>query len=235
MFVARALPAAVAFLVSFSQLAAAQVPASEDPVPRYPGNYKVLVENDRVRVLDFRLRKGDTEEFHSHPAHVLYVLEPFTVRFKLPDGRIVIRQAKAGEVLFSEAVTHSPTNIGSTDAHGILVELKSPAAAEAMQQALTAVTLIRGKPGAEDEVKRELLSLTPPTRAEPGNLRYDLYQSVDQPGQFMRLEVWRNAEALELHKGTPYLRASFDRRKDQGWQTEITRWTRIPEDLQRKP
>ena len=230
MSVVRAVSAAVALLFSLSQAPAAQVQAGEDPVPRYPGNYTVLVENNRVRVLDFRLRRGDSEELHSHPAHVLYVLEPFKIRFRLPDGRTAMREAKAGDVLFSEAVTHSPTNVGDTDAHGILIELKTPTAAEALQQALTAVTFIRGKPGADDEVKRELLSLTAPTRAEPGNLRYDLYQSVDRPGQFMRLEVWRSAEALELHKGSPYLRASFDRRKDQGWQTEITRWTRVPDD-----
>ena len=235
MSVARALSAAVGMLLSFAQVLAAQVPDSADPVPRYPGNYKVLLENDRVRVLDFRLRRGDTEAFHSHPAHVLYVLEPFTIRFRLPGGRTAIREAKAGEVLFSDAVTHSPTNIGTTDAHGILVELKTAPAPEVMREALTAVTFIRGKPGAEDEVKRELLSLTPSTRAEPGNLRYDLFQSVDQPGQFMRLEVWRSAEALELHKGSPYLRASFERRKDQCWQTEITRWMRVPEDLRRGP
>ena len=230
MSVVRAVSAAFALLFSLSQAPAAQVPAGEDPVPRYPGNYTVLVENNRVRVLDFRLRRGDSEELHSHPAHVLYVLEPFKIRFRLPDGRTAMREAKAGDVLFSEAVTHSPTNVGDTDAHCILIELKTPAAADALQQALTAVTFIRGKPGADDEVKRELLSLTAPTRAEPGNLRYDLYQSVDRPGQFMRLEVWRSAEALELHKGSPYLRASFDRRKDQGWQTEITRWTRVPDD-----
>lgn len=206
---------------------------AQDPVPLYPRNYTVLVDNDRVRVLDFRLRKGDTEETHSHPAHVLYVLEPFTIRFKLPGGRTATRTAKAGDVLFSEAVTHSPTNIGETDAHGILVELKAPTDAQAVSQALTAVTFIRGKPGAEDEVKRELLSLTPPTRAESGNLGYDLYRSVDRPGEFMRLEVWRNPEALELHKASPYLKASFERRKDQGWMTDITRWTRVPEDLQR--
>lgn len=206
---------------------------AQDPVPLYPRNYTVLVENDRVRVLDFRLRKGDTEETHSHPAHVLYVLEPFTIRFKLPGGRMATRTAKAGEVLFSEAVTHSPTNIGDTDAHGILIELKTAGAGEAMSQALTAVTFIRGKPGADDQVKQELLRLTPETRAEPGNLAYDLYRSVDRPGEFMRLEVWRNPEALELHKASPYLKASFERRKDQGWQTEITRWLRVPEDLQR--
>jgi quinol monooxygenase YgiN/quercetin dioxygenase-like cupin family protein len=214
----------------------AMLPAAvmaQDPVPRYPRNYRILVENDRVRVLDFRLRKGDTEETHSHPAHVLYVLEPFTIRFALPGGRTAVREAKAGDVLFSEAVTHSPTNIGNTDAHGILIELRAPDAAQEVSQALTAVTLIRGKGGAEDEVKRELLSLTPGTRAEPGNLGYDLYQSVDRPGEFMRFEVWRDPEALELHKASPLIKASFERRKDQGWETEITRWRRVPEDLHR--
>ena len=218
----------------FDVMVLALLPAAalaQDPVPRYPRNYRVLVENNRVRVLDFRLRKGDTEETHSHPAHVLYVLEPFTIRFELSGGRTAVREAKAGDVLFSEAVTHSPTNIGNTDAHGILIELKTPAAAQEASQALTAVTFIRGKPGAEDQVKHELLSLTPETRAEPGNLRYDLYRSVDQPGEFMRLEVWRNPEALELHKASPYLKASFERRKDEGWETEITRWMRVPEDL----
>jgi len=207
------------------------VAPAQDPVPLYPRNSQVLVENDRVRVLDFRLRKGDTEETHSHPAHVLYVLEPFTIRFKLPGGRTAVRTAKAGDVLFSEAVTHSPTNIGNTDAHGILIELKTPDAAQEVSQALTAVTFIQGRAGAEDEVKRELLSLSPQTRAEPANLTSALSQSVDRPGEFMRLEVWRNPEVLELHKASPYLKASFERRKDQGWRTEITRWMRVPEDL----
>jgi quinol monooxygenase YgiN len=45
--------------------------------------------------------------------------------------------------------------------------------------------------------------------------------------EFMRFEVWRNPEALELHKATPHLRASFERRKDQGWTTEITLWRRV--------
>jgi len=228
-------------LSTISVLVLSAVAQAQDPVPLYPRNYTVLVENDRVRVMDFRLRKGDTERFHSHPAHVLYVLEPFKIRFQLPGGRTAVRKTKAGEVLFSEAVTHSPTNIGETDAHGILIELKtavasgSAATSGGLGEALTAVTFIRGKPGKEADVKQELLSLTAPTRAEEGNLAYDLYRSVDHPGEFMRLEVWRDARALELHKASPYLKASFERRKDQGWQTEITRWMRVPEDLRRKP
>jgi quinol monooxygenase YgiN/quercetin dioxygenase-like cupin family protein len=232
MFAIRPLAVAASLLLLLSPGLTAQ-----DPVPRYRENYKVLVENDRVRVLDFRLRKGATEEFHTHPAHVLYVLEPFKIMFKLPGDRTATREAKAGDVLFSEAVMHSPTNIGDTDAHGILVELKGspfkPATAEGQaprNDFLTAVTFVQGQPGKDEEVKRELLSLTAPTRAEAGAIAYDLYQSVDQPGRFMRLEVWRDGQALEDHKVTPHLRASFERRKNAGWMTEITRWKRVPEE-----
>jgi beta-alanine degradation protein BauB len=210
--------------------------AAQDPLPLYPENYMVRMENDRVRVLDFRLREGASEKSHSHPAHVVYVVAPFKVRFTFPDGRTGIREAKAGDVLFSEAVTHATENIGGTAAHGILVELKTADARPGARQgeslpadALTAVTFIRGPEGKESEVKRELLSLTAPTRAEPGALRYDLYQSVARPSDFMRFEVWRDAEALELHKATPHLKASFERRKDQGWLTEITLWKRVPD------
>ncbi len=43
----------------------------------------------------------------------------------------------------------------------------------------------------------------------------------------MRFEVWRNDEALELHKMMPHLKASLELRKQQGWTTEITRWKRV--------
>jgi quinol monooxygenase YgiN/quercetin dioxygenase-like cupin family protein len=206
---------------------------AQDPLPLYPENYRVIVENDRVRVLDFMLRKGGTEKSHAHPAHVVYVVAPFKIRFTFPDGRTAIREAKAGDVLFSEAVTHATENIGGTDAHGILVELKTSGlesagkVADTADEWLTAVTFIRGAAGKEEAIKRELLSLTAPTRAEAGSIQYDLYQSTSRPNEFMRFEVWRNPEALDLHKASPYLKASFERRKDQGWMTEITLWKRV--------
>jgi beta-alanine degradation protein BauB len=205
---------------------------AQDPLPLYPENYKVIVENDRVRVLDFMLRKGGTEKSHSHPAHVVYVVAPFTIRFTFPDGHTAVREAKAGDVLFSETVIHATENIGGTDAHGILVELKTglgnvEKAVGTADEWLTAITFIRGAAGKEEAIKRELLSLTAPTRAEAGSIQYDLYQSTSRPNEFMRFEVWRNPEALDLHKASPYLKASFERRKDQGWMTEITLWKRV--------
>ena len=80
----------VIFLVGIAARAAAQ-----DPVPLYPENYRVLLENERVRVLDFRLARGAREDAHAHPAHVVYVLAPFRIRFAFPDGRTGMREAKA--------------------------------------------------------------------------------------------------------------------------------------------
>ena len=128
------------------------------------------------------------------------MVAPFEVRFTFPDGRTAIRKAAAGDVLFSEAVTHATENIGGTDAHGILIELKTE----------EAVTFIRGPVDKESEIRGELMSLT-------------------APGAFMRFEVWRSPEALERHKDTPHLRASFERRKSQRWMTEITLWRPVPE------
>lgn len=209
---------------------------AQDPLPLYPENYHVILENQNVRVLDFMLRKDAKETMHAHPAHVVYVVAGFRIRFTLADGRTVVRETKAGDVLYSDAVTHASENIGDGDAHGILVELKTAGAKAALRHAagadlLTAVTFIQGRPGTEADVKRELLSLTAPTRAEPGNVRYDLYRSVDRADAFLRIEEWSNAEALEIHKGTPHLRASFERRKNAGWMTEITRWQRVPEEV----
>ncbi|MCI0403032.1 MAG: antibiotic biosynthesis monooxygenase [Acidobacteria bacterium] len=206
---------------------------AQDPVPIYPDNYKVLLENDRVRVLQFTLRKGATEDFHSHPAAVTYVLTPFKIRFRFPDGTERIREAKAGDVLYGEAVTHSPLNIGDTNAMGILVEMKTPPAAAKTKntapadELLTAVTFIAGMEGKEEELKGELLALSAATRAEPGNITYDLYQSPERKNEFLRFEVWRNPAALEEHKQTPHIKASFAKRQQQGWKTNITVWKRV--------
>jgi quinol monooxygenase YgiN/quercetin dioxygenase-like cupin family protein len=200
---------------------------AQDPVPLYPENYKVLLENERVRVLDFQLKKGAKEDFHAHPAAVTYVLAPFKIRFKFPDGSTRIREAKAGELFYGDALTHASENIGDTDAHGLLIEMKSARSMSSDADLLTAVTFIRGPEGSEQDLLTELLSTTAPTRAESGNLRYDLYQSPSHKNLFMRFEVWRNPQALEDHKMTPHLKASFERRKNKNWMTEITTWKRV--------
>ena len=151
---------AVFGLIVFAGAAAAQ-----DPVPLYPQNYRVLLENERVRVLDFQLKKGAKEDFHAHPAAVTYVIMPFKIRFTFPDGSTRIREAKAGDVFYGDPLTHASENIGDTDAHGLLIEMKSAVKSVPTEADLfTAITFIRGPEGNEQELLNELLSTTAPTR-----------------------------------------------------------------------
>jgi quinol monooxygenase YgiN len=66
--------------------------------------------------------------------------------------------------------------------------------------------------------------LTAPTRAEAGNLQYDLYRSPKEKNRFLRIERWTDAAALEAHKQTPYTKESFAKRQQEGWTTRITLW-----------
>ena len=235
--------AALTGLVPLLALMVPQRVHAQDPVSLYPGNYSVLYENERVRVLDFRLAKGASEQTHTHPANVAVFLQPVKIRFTLPDGETRIRAARAGEVAYSEATAHASENIGEADAHGILVELKAAAPkrsgvtgperartnpAPASGRPVTAFTLIHGVPGHEAELKEHLRSLAGPTRAEAGCLAYDLYQSPDRPYEFLRFEMWASQEALDAHKRSPHLRASFEKRQREGWTTDIVLWEPVP-------
>ncbi len=97
----------------------------------------------------------------------------------------------------------------------------------AENEVITAVTLIRGIEGKEQELEAHLLSLSAPTRSEAGCVAYDLYRSPSVKNHFLRLEIWASPAALEAHKATPHIRASFEKRQREGWTTEITVWKRV--------
>jgi len=87
-------------------------------------SYTVYLENDRVRVLEYRIQPGEKNAMHSHPDYLWFALVPEKFKLTLSDGKIIDSEAKAGEVFFSEAENHAYENVGSTEAHGFLIELK---------------------------------------------------------------------------------------------------------------
>ena len=89
-----------------------------------PDNVKVIVDNDRVRVLEVLDKPGEKEPMHSHPAYVAVFLSATRVKVTTPDGKTVEKDRKAGEVSWSEATTHALENIGTADQHVIVIELK---------------------------------------------------------------------------------------------------------------
>jgi len=100
------------------------VPPAMDPVRLSPQYYNVRLDNDRVRVLEFRLKAGEKEVMHSHPEGIVFALADATVKTFLPDGTSVAYPSKQGDVMWRDAVTHSGENVGSTEAHYLAVELK---------------------------------------------------------------------------------------------------------------
>jgi len=95
-----------------------------DPVATDGDKYKVLLDNERVRVLAYTDQPGDRTQAHEHPAFVVYALAPFKRRLQLPDGRTLVREFKAGEVLYSNGEAHVGENVGTTPTQIIMVELK---------------------------------------------------------------------------------------------------------------
>src|SRR5882724_6834287 len=98
---------------------------AQDPVKTSPQYYKVLLENDQVRVLEYHLKPGEKELMHSHPTGVVYVLSGGKLKFSFPDGKTEERTAATGETFFREPVTHAVENIGDTEAHAIAIDLKT--------------------------------------------------------------------------------------------------------------
>jgi beta-alanine degradation protein BauB len=107
---------------------------AQDPVQTDGDKYTVLMENDQVRVLDYRDHPGEKTHQHHHPAFVLYALAPFKRSITLPDGKVIHREFKAGEVIFSPGQAHIGENTGDTDTHVIMVEMKSAPGGEARRQ-----------------------------------------------------------------------------------------------------
>ena len=97
---------------------------AQDAMKTDGDKYKVLLENEHVRVLEYRDQPGETTHQHHHPAFVLYALVPFKRKLVLPDGKAVLREFKAGDVLYSDEQTHIGENVGPTPTHVVLVEMK---------------------------------------------------------------------------------------------------------------
>ena len=100
---------------------------AQDAARVQPRSFRTVLDNDQVRVLEFVSRPG-TELCgvgrHSHPAHLTIALSDAKVRVTLPDGRQVTAGNKLGDVMWSEAETHTAENIGGHTVRALIVEIK---------------------------------------------------------------------------------------------------------------
>lgn len=95
-----------------------------DPVQSSPNNYRPLLENDTVRVLEMILPAGQSDIEHSHPNETVYFVQGGSVRLHLPGGETAEAEFPDGHVMFHEPWTHRVENIGNRDIRAIIVENK---------------------------------------------------------------------------------------------------------------
>ena len=102
---------------------------SLDPVESNPQFYKVIFENDRVRVLEYNDQPGDATTPHAHPDSVMYTLTSFRRRLVHGDDQRDV-DIEAGTVRWLDAQQHHGENIGDSTTHSIFIELKEGADGE---------------------------------------------------------------------------------------------------------
>lgn len=96
-----------------------------DPTATNPDLYRVVMENDRVRVLEYRDRPGDRTAPHGHPDSIMVTLGAFRRRL-IHDDRSKEVELTPGLVRWLPAQDHAGENIGDTESHAIFIELKEP-------------------------------------------------------------------------------------------------------------
>ena len=98
-------------------------PAGADPVTTDPAHFKLLLDNEHVRVLEFTAAAGDKIPMHWHPDYITYNLSGGRTTFSFPKGKPVVSDAKAGDAAWHKSETHAGL-IGEGGAHVLLVEIK---------------------------------------------------------------------------------------------------------------
>jgi hypothetical protein len=106
--------------------------AAQDASHVQPSSYRVTVDNDQIRVLEFRSKPGMGvcgAGLHSHPPHLTVLLTPARVRVT-ENGKTQVIESKTGDTFWSPAVTHEVENYGGQEVRSVIIEIKNPRKAQ---------------------------------------------------------------------------------------------------------
>jgi beta-alanine degradation protein BauB len=98
--------------------------SAPDPTVTDGDKYRVVLENEHVRVLRYHDKPGDKTHPHHHDEFVLYALSAFRRRLIFPDGTVKERDFKPGDAIWMPEQVHVGENTGTTDTDVVIVEAK---------------------------------------------------------------------------------------------------------------
>ena len=69
------------------------------------------------------------------------------------------------------------------------------------------MAVLTAHPGKAAELQRLLFEMAPHCRAEPGNLRWDIWRDPTNEGRFALDELYRDVAAIEAHRNSAHYQA----------------------------
>jgi quinol monooxygenase YgiN len=80
-----------------------------------------------------------------------------------------------------------------------------------VSQSVKIVAILEAKPGQEQALEQLLNGMTGPSRAEAGNLRYDLWRDPQEPKRFVLDELYVDDAAVASHRATAHFQDYLSR------------------------
>lgn len=100
------------------------IAVGQDAAKVDPAHYKVITDNDQVRVLHVHYGPHEKSVMHSHPDGVIVFLNGGKTKFNYPDGKSEIIDMKPGEARYTPHTVHLPENVSDHPMDAVLIELK---------------------------------------------------------------------------------------------------------------
>ena len=114
-------------LLGLLGLAGIEDVTAQDAAKVNPRSYRVMLENNSVRVLEYRSLPGlgvCGQGKHFHPAHLVVAMSDGRVKVTTEDDKLIAADQKSGAVFWEPAVTHSVENISGRPMRAYMVEIK---------------------------------------------------------------------------------------------------------------
>ena len=83
------------------------------------------------------------------------------------------------------------------------------------------VAVLAAKPGRAGELRALLDGMVAASRAEPGNLQYDLWRDHADAGRFVLEELYADDAAVAAHRATPHFKNYLAKINDLAERTAI--------------
>ena len=83
-----------------------------------------------------------------------------------------------------------------------------------MTKTVKIVATLVARPGRADQLKDLLLAMAAPSRAEPGNLQWDVWQDQAERSRFVLDEAYESEASVTAHRQTPHFANYLSRIND---------------------